>query len=66
MEQEPRRQAAADEAEARREQIRRWYAEARAMGISEDDFYREMTPIVGDEEIETALDGMEDEQPSAP
>lgn len=61
MEDDPQGEAAADEAEARREQIRGWYAEAKALGLSEDDFYREMTPIVGDEEIEIALDEMQDD-----
>ncbi len=45
------------EQRARREQIRRWYDEAVAMGISEEDFIREMTPVVGDEELEKALYG---------
>jgi hypothetical protein len=42
---------------ARRERIRRWYDEAMAMGISEEDFIREMTPVVGDEELDKALYG---------
>lgn len=45
-----------DDQEARREQIRKWYDEARAMGVSEEDFIREMTPIVGLAELENALD----------
>lgn len=41
---------------ARRERIRRWYDEAIAMGISEEDFYRQMMPTIGIEEIDKALD----------
>ncbi len=37
-------------------QIRQWYAEAKAMGVSDDDFYREMTSVVGQEELDEALD----------
>ena len=55
----PEGEPSPDEAEARRARIRRWYAEARRMGISEEDFYKEMTPIVGDEEIERALEDEE-------
>jgi len=44
---------------ARRERIRRWYDEALALGISEEDFYRQMMPIVGIEVIDKALDDPE-------
>ncbi|MDQ3856273.1 MAG: hypothetical protein M3281_07770 [Chloroflexota bacterium] len=42
--------------EERRERIRRWYAEARAMGVSDEDFYREMSLICSSEELEAALE----------
>ena len=45
----------------RRRRIRRWYDEAMALGISEDEFFRQMTPIVSDEEIERALSEPDDE-----
>lgn len=54
---------AEDEQDARREQIRRWYDEAVAMGISEEDFIREMTPVLGLEEIERALDDDDEPRP---
>ncbi len=54
---------AEDEQHARREQIRRWYNEAVAMGISEEDFIREMTPVLGLEEIESALDDDDEPRP---
>jgi len=44
---------------AQRERIRRWYDEALALGISEEDFYRQMMPIVGIEVIDKALDDPE-------
>ncbi len=46
----------AEDQRARHERIRRWYDEALALGISEEDFYRQMMPIVGIEEIDQALD----------
>ncbi len=44
------------ERQERWKQIRQWYAEAKAMGVSDDDFYREMTSVVGQEELDEALD----------
>ncbi len=44
------------ERQERWRQIRQWYAEAKAMGVSDDDFYREMTSVVGQEELDEALD----------
>ncbi|MEJ7654489.1 MAG: hypothetical protein WKH64_14750 [Chloroflexia bacterium] len=38
-----------------RERIRGWYTEAKRMGVSDEDFYREMTPICGVEELDAAL-----------
>ncbi len=52
-----------NEQQARRKQIRRWYDEATAMGISEEDFIREMTPVLGLEEIERALDDDDEPRP---
>lgn len=37
-------------------QIRKSYEEARALGISEEEFYRQMSPIVGDELLDEALE----------
>ena len=50
-----------DEQRARRRRIRRWRDEALAMGISEDEFIREMTAVVGLEELENALDEEDDD-----
>ncbi len=44
------------ERQERWKQIRQWYAEAKAIGVSDDDFYREMTSVVGQEELDEALD----------
>ncbi len=44
------------ERQERWRQIRQWYAEAKAIGVSDDDFYREMTSVVGQEELDEALD----------
>lgn len=52
-----------EEQRERRRRIRRWRDEALAMGISEDEFIREMTAVVGLEELENALDE-EDDDPS--
>ena len=48
--------APVDETEARRERIRGWYAEAKATGVSDSDFFREMSTLVSLEDLEDALD----------
>lgn len=53
----------AEEQRERRRRIRRWRDEALALGISEDEFVREMIAVVGLEELENALDE-EDDAPS--
>lgn len=53
----------AEQQQSRRAQIRRWYDEALAMGISGEDFIREMTPVLGLEEIERALDDDDEPRP---
>ncbi len=42
--------------EEERERIRGWYEQARELGISDLDFFREMSPILGEEAIEEALE----------
>ncbi len=49
----------AEDQRARRKRIRCWYDEAIALGISEEDFYRQMMPTIGIEEIDKALDDPE-------
>lgn len=51
----------AEERRERRRKIREWYTRSRALGISEEEFFRQLTPVMGDEEIEAALAEMEDD-----
>lgn len=44
------------EEDVRRQRIRQWYHEAKAVGVSDNDFFREMMSIVSLEELEDALD----------
>jgi hypothetical protein len=55
-----------DEARKNRELIRKWYADAKRMGISDEDFYREMGTIRSQEELEEALDGFPQEDADNP